>query len=64
MNKKNIMMLGVMTLASVSAFAQGPTNDHVQWGVISAAFVLGISSARRRPSSSDRTPIASTPDAA
>jgi F-type H+-transporting ATPase subunit c len=46
-NKKNIMMLAVMTLASVSAFAQGPAanNGGVQWGVISAAFVLGIAAA-------------------
>lgn len=46
MNKKNIMMFVVMTLASVSAFAQGTTTTGgVQWGVISAAFVLGIAAA-------------------
>lgn len=46
MNKKNIMMFAAMTLASVSAFAQEPAAaGHVQWGVISAAFVLGIAAA-------------------
>lgn len=51
MNKKNIMMFVVMTLASVSAFAQATTTTTtatgggVQWGVISAAFVLGIAAA-------------------
>ena len=50
MNKKNIMMFAVMTLASVSAFAQTTTtttatSGGVQWGVISAAFVLGIAAA-------------------
>ena len=47
MNKKNIMMFAVMTLASVSAFAQeaGAGTGGVKWGVISAAFVLGIAAA-------------------
>ena len=45
MNKKNIMMFIVMTLASVSAFAQPANGGGVQWGVISAAFVLGIAAA-------------------
>lgn len=46
MNKKNIMMFAAMTLTSVSAFAQGtPATGGVQWGVISAAFVLGIAAA-------------------
>ena len=50
MNKKNIMMFAMMTLASVSAFAQTTTTTTattggVQWGVISAAFVLGIAAA-------------------
>lgn len=47
MNKKNIMMFAAMTLASVSAFAQGApaAAGQVQWGVISAAFVLGIAAA-------------------
>jgi F-type H+-transporting ATPase subunit c len=49
-NKKNIMMFAMMTLASVSAFAQTTTTTTattggVQWGVISAAFVLGIAAA-------------------
>ena len=46
MNKKTIMMLIVMTHVSVSAFAQAPaTGGGVQWGVVSAAFVLGIAAA-------------------
>lgn len=47
MNKKNIMMFAVMTLASVSAFAQEAAagTGGVKWGVISAAFVLGIAAA-------------------
>ncbi len=48
MNKKNIMMFAAMTLASVSAFAQGAAPaaaGHVQWGFVSAAFVLGIAAA-------------------
>ena len=49
MNKKNIMMFAMMTLASASAFAQTTTTTTttggVQWGVISAAFVLGIAAA-------------------
>jgi F-type H+-transporting ATPase subunit c len=46
-NKKNIMMFAVMTLASVSAFAQEAAagTGGVKWGVISAAFVLGIAAA-------------------
>jgi F-type H+-transporting ATPase subunit c len=46
-NKKNIMMFAVMTLASVSAFAQDAVagTGGVKWGVISAAFVLGIAAA-------------------
>ena len=47
MNKKTIMMLVVMALVSVSAFAQAPAGNGggVQWGVVSAAFVLGIAAA-------------------
>jgi F-type H+-transporting ATPase subunit c len=46
-NKKNIMMFAAMTLTSVSAFAaDAPAGSgNVQWGVISAAFVLGIAAA-------------------
>jgi F-type H+-transporting ATPase subunit c len=46
-NKKNIMMFAAMTLTSVSAFAaDAPAGSgKVQWGVISAAFVLGIAAA-------------------
>ncbi|MEO8033439.1 MAG: ATP synthase F0 subunit C [Acidobacteriota bacterium] len=49
MNKKNIFMVAVMTLVTVSAFAQeGVTKTAapgVAWGLISAAFVLGIAAA-------------------
>ena len=51
MNKKLIMILAVLALfASVSAFAQGAgtttsTTTGVRWGVIAAAFVLGIAAA-------------------
>ena len=51
MNKKLIMILAVLALfASVSAFAQGAgttptTTAGVRWGVIAAAFVLGIAAA-------------------
>jgi F-type H+-transporting ATPase subunit c len=51
-NKKLIMILAVLALfASVSAFAQGAgtttttTATGVRWGVIGAAFVLGIAAA-------------------
>jgi len=51
-NKKLIMILAVLALfASVSAFAQGAgtapttTTAGVRWGVIAAAFVLGIAAA-------------------
>ena len=49
MNKKLILMLVVMSLFAFSAFAQGEAparaREGVQWGLISAAFVLGISAA-------------------
>jgi F-type H+-transporting ATPase subunit c len=51
-NKKHIILLALLALASVSAFAQAPSQpwDHpqagvVRWGVIGAAFVLGIAAA-------------------
>ena len=46
-----IFMVAVMTLVTVSAFAQGTTatttttSAPVAWGLISAAFVLGIAAA-------------------
>ena len=52
MNKKLIVILAVLALlACVSAFAQGTatttttTSPGVRWGVIAAAFVLGIAAA-------------------
>ncbi|HVR41683.1 MAG TPA: F0F1 ATP synthase subunit C [Thermoanaerobaculia bacterium] len=50
MNKKLIMLLVVLALMSVSAFAQeapatAPAAGGVKWGVVSAAFVLGIAAA-------------------
>lgn len=49
MNKKLIMLFVVLALMSVSAFAQenpaAPATSGVKWGVVSAAFVLGIAAA-------------------
>ena len=49
MNKKTIMMSVVMALLAVSAFAQdatvATTGGGVRWGLVSAAFVLGIAAA-------------------
>ena len=49
MNKRNIIMAAVSTLVAASAFAQGaPAGNggtQVAWGLISAAFVLGIAAA-------------------
>ena len=49
MNKKHIMMFVVLMLMAASAFAQAPTTEvgtnRVSWGVVSAAFVLGIAAA-------------------
>ena len=48
MTKKNIFMTAMLTLISVSAFAQdagGTTGGGVRWGLVSAAFVLGIAAA-------------------
>jgi F-type H+-transporting ATPase subunit c len=48
-NKKHVMMFVVLMLMAVSAFAQEPTGGvaptGVRWGVVSAAFVLGIAAA-------------------
>jgi F-type H+-transporting ATPase subunit c len=47
-NKKNILMLVVLLLTAVTAFGQdatGPQAGVVRWGVIGAAFVLGIAAA-------------------
>jgi F-type H+-transporting ATPase subunit c len=50
-NKKHIILLVLLALTTVSAFAQAsPAYDHpqagiVRWGVIGAAFVLGIAAA-------------------
>ena len=49
MNKKLIMMFVVVMLMAVSAFAQEPATTTgaggVRWGLVSAAFVLGIAAA-------------------
>ena len=53
MNKKHIILLVLLALTTVSAFAQAPVDpayNHpqagiVRWGVIGAAFVLGIAAA-------------------
>lgn len=45
---KRIIMIAAATLFAVSAFAQepvGPAQGGVKWGVVSAAFVLGIAAA-------------------
>jgi F-type H+-transporting ATPase subunit c len=47
--KKNILMTAMLTLISVSAFAQDAAATTgaggVRWGLVSAAFVLGIAAA-------------------
>lgn len=50
MNKKLIFMFVILMLTTVSVFAQGDvaTTTHsggVRWGVIGAAFVLGVAAA-------------------
>ena len=52
MKKKLVLMFVIMALASLSAYAQAPSPayDHpqagvVRWGVIGAAFVLGVAAA-------------------
>jgi len=52
-NKKTILMAAIIMLLSVSAFAQatpyeplsGATQTGVRWGLVSAAFLLGIAAA-------------------
>ena len=46
MNKR-ILMMAIIALVAVSAFAQGtqPAASGVRWGIVSAAFVLGIAAA-------------------
>lgn len=50
MNKKNIVLFVILALTTFSAFAQEApatttASNGVAWGVISAAFVLGIAAA-------------------
>ena len=48
MNKKTIVMTGVLLLLAVSAFAQDANTvatGGVRWNLISAAFLLGIAAA-------------------
>ena len=48
MNKKHILLFVLLVLTAVSAFGQDgvePARTGVRWGVIGAAFVLGISAA-------------------
>ena len=48
MTKKHIFILALLALCAVSAFGQdapATATTGVRWGVISAAFVLGISAA-------------------
>ena len=44
MKKKLVLMFVVLALMSVSAFAQAPagTPSGVRWGVVGAAFLLGV----------------------
>ena len=48
MNKR-ILMMALIALVAVSAFAQDtatqPASSGVRWGIVSAAFVLGIAAA-------------------
>ncbi len=47
MNKKHILLLALVVLTAFSAFGQETTTggNPVRWGVIGAAFVLGIAAA-------------------
>lgn len=49
MNKKHILLFVILSLMTVSVFAQEAatttTSSGVRWGVIGAAFVLGIAAA-------------------
>jgi len=45
-NKKRILLLALVVLTAFSAFGQeAEANNAVRWGVIGAAFVLGIAAA-------------------
>jgi F-type H+-transporting ATPase subunit c len=45
-NKKHILLLVAMLLVTVTAFGQEtPASSGVKWGVIGAAFVLGVAAA-------------------
>jgi F-type H+-transporting ATPase subunit c len=47
--KTTVMVFVILTLFAMSAFAQGPATQNtasgVRWGVVSAAFLLGIAAA-------------------
>ncbi|HEY0141418.1 MAG TPA: ATP synthase F0 subunit C [Thermoanaerobaculia bacterium] len=49
MNKKHILLFVIMALTAFSAFGQADTatttNTGVAWGIIGAAFVLGLAAA-------------------
>lgn len=49
MTKKNLILFVILALSAFSAFAQGEqattTSNGVAWGVLAAAFVLGIAAA-------------------
>lgn len=54
MNKKILLMAAILALLAVSAFAQAPrpyeplsgaNQTGVRWGLVSAAFVLGVAAA-------------------
>ncbi len=47
MNKKHIILFVLLALTAFSAFGQGtePAANPVKWGVIGAAFLLGIAAA-------------------
>ena len=45
MNKNRILLFVIVLLTTFSAFGQEAATGGVKWGVIGAAFVLGISAA-------------------
>ena len=47
MNKKHIILLALLALTTFSAFGQEPVvaSNPVRWGIIGAAFLLGIAAA-------------------
>lgn len=46
MNKKHILLFVILALTAFSAFGQdAPATGGVRWGVIGAAFVLGLAAA-------------------